>query len=152
MNIITEFTTICAGLERPVQFILADLTKAAKITDVLKQANFPCLVMIPVPVKDVQDKSGITKTRMVFEGFMLDKLADQKTIDFAHAEVEEKAIVPMRKLARQFVKDLNGKDFMFEKQSIREVDYQPTYSSMDAHLHGVEFSFTFDYLEGLKVC
>lgn len=152
MNIIEEFTTICASLERPVEFILADLEKGAKITDVLKAANYPCLIMLPTPVRDVQDSSGLIKTRMNFEGFMLDKLLDQRTIDFAHADVESKAVVPMRKLARQFVKALNGKDFMFEKQSIRDVEYRPTYSSMDAHLHGVDFLFTFDYMEGLKVC
>ena len=154
MTLLETFEDIAANqLSSVVTVIYADMPKADNLINRLKTAEFPVLVIVPYKVSDHKSKSGLMKSKIPFDAFMLTRVT-QPTVDFDHKHIEAVAIEPMRTLARAFIKKFNASDIIDkETNGVEDATYDPTYSSGDAQLHGVHITATLPVLEDIdKSC
>lgn len=153
MTILTALQAVNSSLRAPMSFVYADLNEANFTVDQIANASLPVLIILPFTTKDTPGKSGILKTTFELTAFVLTKKTDQNTTDYSAATLETEVIAPMRLKARQFMHKLNEHAIIDpETSGIQQINIQPTYSSMDANLHGVVITATVPVMEVLTGC
>lgn len=154
------FTEVCEEIcnTMGITCIVADLDEANMLIDQLKKTEFPVFILIPYEVQDVRTPSGLIKSVIPLNFFMLDRDNNQKTVDFKYNEVHKNIVEPMRGKAREFINRLNH----FKEDYKNVVDqtvggasnfrYLPTFSSGDASIHGVNGIGNVPVIEDINGC
>lgn len=143
-----------AGTILPVpEFFYADLNEANIDADALANSAFPLMIVLPIVVTDNPGRSGVLKSSVPLQFFMLNVKADQATVQYNSAQVETEIIAPMRALARQFMYKLNRHAIVDpETAGATNIRYESTYSALDRNVHGVYVTATVPFLEGITGC
>ena len=143
-----------AGTILPVPtFYYADLNEANIDADPLANSAFPLMIVLPIVPTDNPSKSGVLKTTMTLQFFMLNKKTDQYTIQYNSVVIENEIIAPMRSLAREFMFKLNRHSIVDpETAGATNIRYEPTYSALDANCHGVFVTASVPFMEKITGC
>ncbi len=151
---ILEGIQAVAGTILPVPtFYYADLNEANIDADRLLNSEYPLMIVLPISPVDNPGRSGVLKTTVQLQFFMLNKKTDQVTIQYSSIEIENEIIVPMRALARQFMYALNRHVIVDpETSGATNIRYEPTYSALDGNLYGVLVTASVPFMEKITGC
>lgn len=130
------------------------LNEANFDADALADTGYPLMIVLPItPVDDI-GKSGSITTTFDFQFFILNKDTTQLTNEYVARTVEINIIAPMRQLGRRYIHKLNNHSIIDpETKGITStIPWQPTYSSLDANVHGVFGRCTVSVKENPQVC
>lgn len=135
-----------------VRYVFADLDESnATIFDQVGAGDFPVLLVLPFDIVDGNRENGVVKSTAEINAIFLDRIP-QATIDLPSAEIETKAVAPMRRLAREYVNVVDKDDIMYEA-GIESATYRSVHQAMmDAHMLGCWAVFTPSFTEDLTTC
>jgi hypothetical protein len=154
MTIIEAITEVKDSLTTVPAFFYADLNEANLNADLLANSAFPLMILLPIRPRDRRGRTGVLKTSCRLQGFFLNKKTDQATIQYDSLVIENEIIVPMRTLGRQFFYNL-GRHSIIDREdaeAVGEVPWEPTFSALDANVHGVYFDVDVKFIEGITGC
>jgi hypothetical protein len=153
MTILEAIEAVKDSLTTVPEFFYADLNEANIDADALLNSQFPLMIVLPFNITDNPGRSGVLKSSVDFQAFFLAKKADQVTIQYNSVVIENEIVAPMRALARQFFFRMNQHSLIDKEGSgIVNILYQPTYSALDANVHGVFVRATLPMIEGITGC
>lgn len=153
MTILEAIVDVKNDLTTVPAFFFADLNEANYEADKLLPLQYPLMIVLPFNVTDSPGRSGVLKSAVDVQVFFLNRKNDQVTNDYSAQTIENEIIAPMRALAREFFFRLNQSTLIDrESNGIANIVYQPTYSALDANVHGVWARATVPMIEGITGC
>lgn len=155
--ILAALEAVNNALTKAPQFEYADLNEANfdldKLVSSVVGAEKPVNLVLPFTVFDTFGKTGLLKSYIDLQGFILMSIKGMPTIDYKSKDVENLAIAPMRMLGRGFIYALNQHSIIDpEVAGITAIKYAPAYSQFDANLFGIEYGCRVPFVEGISGC